>query len=330
MLRSALASIQRQSRPDLIAEIIVSENSEDEESAAVCRASGPLKIEYHRQATTLRIADHFRWIVKQAQSEWVAWLADDDMWGRYHLEEAARFLEANPSAVAYIGEGVLMINDSRSITAGFRETVHSFLEENATVFKDSTILGAEEMMVECMTQTPLNMWAMVARKPVFVEAVESLVPSNVGYESDRIFLWRVATQGKIVVGKEVTSFFRMHDDNAWLRMWKENRAEQEKMTRFYVQQIIKEAGQRGIPARETWMKVWTRLDEPSKRRILKKAGKESLDEIRRQWGDKALAFEEEHGQSRPGRASLLKPFIPPVLWDAAARLVKGKGDRKQA
>jgi len=331
MLRSALRSIQNQSRPNLIAEIIVSENSASGEpvceSEAVCRECGDIPVTYHRQSTQLRIVDHFRWIVQQAKSEWVAWLADDDMWGRYHLEEAARFLQQNPTAVAFIGEGVLMINDSRSITAGFRETIHSFLEENSTVFKDSTIWGAEEMMVECMTQTPLNMWAMVARKPVLVDAVESLVPSNVGYESDRIFLWRVATQGKIVVGKEVTTFFRTHDDNAFLRMWKQNRAEQERMTRFYIQQIIQEAGERGISPRETWLKVWHRLDDSAKRRILKKAGKESLDEIRKQFGSEALAVTEEPGQPKPGRASLLKPFVPPVLWGFATKLLKGKGKR---
>lgn len=331
MLRSALRSIQGQSRPDLIAEIIVSENSVGgapvPETEAACRECGDLPVTYHRQPSQLRIVDHFRWIVRQAKGDWVAWLADDDMWGRFHLEEAARFLGKNPSAVAYIGESVLMINDSRSITAPFRETLHSFLEENATAYKDSSIWGMEEMMVECMPQTPLNMWAMVARKEVLVEAVESLVPSNVGYESDRIFLWRVATQGKIVVGKEVTTFFRTHDDNAFLRMWKQNRAEQERMTRFYIQQIIQEAAERGIQPREAWMKVWSRLDDAAKRRIIKKVGKESMDEIRKQWGEEAVAVAEEAAPQKPGRAGLLKPLVPPVLWDAAAKLMKGNGKR---
>ena len=334
MLRSALRSIQDQSRPDLIAEIIVSENSVGgalvPETEAACRECGELPVTYHRQPSQLRIVDHFRWIVAQAKGDWVAWLADDDMWGRHHLEEAARLLEKNPAAVAYIGESVLMINDSRSITAGFRETLHSFLEENATTYKDSSVWGMEEMMVECLPQTPLNMWAMVARKPVLAEAVESLVPSNVGYESDRIFLWRVATQGQIVVGKEITTFFRTHDDNAFLRMWKQDRAEQERMTRVYIRQIIHEAEEHGIPARETWMKVWQRLDDASKRRIIKKVGKESMDEIRQLWGDEAVAVTEEGGQPKPGRAGLLKPFVPPLLWSAATKMLKGNKNGKQA
>lgn len=324
MLRTALRSIQNQSRPDLIAEIIVSENSDAPESEVVCRECNAIPVKFVRQRPALRVVDHFRWLVSHAESEWVAWLADDDMWGRHHLAEAAHFLAQHPDAVAFVSESVLVRNDSRTATFGFRSTLHSFMEPHASLYEDHWVWGAEEMFVECMTQTPVNMWAMVVRKSVLIEAVEALVPSNVGYESDRIFLWRIATLGKIVVGREVTTFFRQHGDNASMRMWNENQPEQEKLTRHFIRQIIEEAAQRGIPVRESWFRAWGLLTDEAKRIILKSTGRASKQEIESQWGPDALAVTEAPSE-KPRQAGLLKSCVPPVLWGFAAKLLKRNG-----
>ncbi|MCF7787337.1 MAG: glycosyltransferase family 2 protein [Prosthecobacter sp.] len=321
MLHTAVRSIQNQSRPDLIAEIIVSENSDAPESAAVCRECDTVTVKFCRQSPALRVVDHFLWLVRQAESEWVAWLADDDMWGRHHLAEAAYFLALHPDAVAFVSESVLVRNDSRTATQGFRSTLHSFLEPHTSTYEDHWVWGAEEMFVECMAQTPVNMWAMVVKKSVLLAAVEALVPSNVGYESDRIFLWRIATLGKIVVGREVTTFFRQHDDNASMRMWQQNQPEQERMTRFYIKQIIAEATQLGIPVRAAWFKVWDQLTDAAKSHILKAAGKASKQEIIEQWGAAALATTAA-AEERPKRAGLLKCWVPPVIWALAGKLFK--------
>jgi hypothetical protein len=166
----------------------------------------------------------------------------------------------------------------------------------------------------------------VVKKAVLIEAVEALVPSNVGYESDRIFLWRIATQGKIVVGREVTTCFRLHDSNASLQMWQRDRLEQERLTRLFIRQIIEEASQLGIPAKETWLKTWGQLSESAKSQILKAAGRASKEEIREQWGEEALATTAVR-EEKPSRQGLLKSLVPPIVWDLAASLIKARAGR---
>lgn len=328
MLRSALLSIQNQSRQDLIAEVLVSENSEDLRSEEVCRSFEDLPIRFVRQDPVKGIAGHFKWLVEHACSEWVAWLADDDMWGRYHLEEAARLLGRHTAAVAYTGECVTILNDSRSAIHGLRETIYSLLGDTATIYKQDWVWSREDMLVNLLVHTPLNMWAMVFRKPVLLKAIESLVPSDAGYESDRLFLWKMALEGPIVVGREISLFYRTHENNTWAELWRQDQAEQQRLTRQYINSIINEAESLGIPARTLWLEAWRRLDDPAKKRILKNNGKASIVEIRQRWGEEAVTAAKEAGQPKPGRASLLKPFVPPVLWDMVAKLMKGNG--KQA
>lgn len=328
MLRSALRSIQDQSRQDLIAEVVVSENSEDGPSDEVCREFPDLPIRFVRHDPVKTIAAHFQWLVDQAASEWVAWLADDDMWGRYHLEEAARLLRQHPEAVAYTGECVTVLNDSRTAIFGLRETVYSLLGDTPVKHKPCWVWTREDMLLNTLLHTPLNMWAMVFRKETLVKCVECLVPSNVGYESDRLFLWKVSLEGPVVVGREISLFYRTHDTNNYLEQWREDQAKQQRMTRLYINTIIDEAEKLGIPAKALWLRAWQSLDTAAKRRILKKNDKFSIDEIRQRWGDEAMAVEPDARQPKPGRASVLKPLVPPVLWDVAAKLLKGNG--KQA
>jgi hypothetical protein len=319
MLRSALLSIQNQSRQDLIAEVLVSENSEDLRSQEVCRLFESLPIRFVRQDPVKGIASHFKWLVGHACSEWVAWLADDDMWGRYHLEEAARLLGRDTDAVAYAGECVTILNDSRSAIHGLRETIYSLLGDTATIYKPDWVWCREDMLVNLLVHTPLNMWAMVFRKPALLNAIESLVPSDAGYESDRLFLWKMALEGPIVVGREISLFYREHENNTWLRLWRQDQDEQKRLTCQYINSIIEEAESLGIQARALWLEAWRRLDDSAKRRLLRKNCKASLNEIRRRWGDEALWVEPEK-PARPSRFKPLQPYVPPVLWSLAARL----------
>ncbi len=318
MLRSALQSIQNQSRLDLIMEVLVSENSEDGRSEEVCRSFPGLPIRFFRQTPAKSIASHFRWLVEQVSSDWATWLADDDMWGRYHLEEAARLLGQQPDAVACAGECVTILNDSRTAINGMSETMYSLQGETSKTFKPGWVWTREDMLVNILLHTPLNMWAMVFRKPALLLAIETLVPSDVGYESDRLFLWRLALEGPIVVGREISMFFRVHENNNYVEQWRQDQEKQQRMTRLYINNIIDEAERLGIQARELWQGAWCSLDNTTKKRLLKKNGKASLNEIRRRWGDEALWVEPEKPATRSWHKPL-QPFVPPVFWSLAAR-----------
>lgn len=316
MLYSALSSIQNQSRLDLVAELLVSENSEDGRSEKVCASMQGLPIRFCRQSPALSIVGHFQWLVNQASSEWVAWLADDDMWGRYHLEEAVRLLEKHPAAVAYAGESVTVLNDSRSAIFGFRENVSSLLGEAPTTFMPYWVWTQEEMLINSLVHTPLNVWAMVFRKSALLEALESLVASDAGYESDRLFLWKLASFGPVLVGREVSMFYRTHENNTWLEVWRKDQAEQNRMTQQYIDMIIDDAERLGIPARELWFQAWQSLDDSARKRIQKKTGRASIEQIKRRWTDAALALaadQDEKNDQRVSWKSSIRPWIPPAF-----------------
>lgn len=316
MLRSALQSIRNQSRLDLVSELLVSENGEDVRSERVCNSMDGLPLRFCRQSPALSIAGHFKWLANEASSEWIAWLADDDMWGRYHIEEAARLLKEHPAAVAYAGESVTVLNDSRSAIYGFRETVHSMHGEMPHTFTPCWIWSQEDMLLNTLLQTPLNMWAMVFRKSALLEALESLVPSDAGYESDRLFLWRLASLGPVLVGREVSMFYRTHQNNTWADIWRKDPAEQQRMTRQYIDTILDEAEAKGMPTREMWHEVWQSLDDSARKRVLAKSSKASIEQIKARWTDAALELQEDQGRKADLASdwkSSLRPWIPPVV-----------------
>jgi hypothetical protein len=72
MLRSALASVQNQSLRSAIAEVIVSENSDDPGSATVAREFPDLPSRHVVQSPPTDPATHFTLVVDLAISEWVA------------------------------------------------------------------------------------------------------------------------------------------------------------------------------------------------------------------------------------------------------------------
>jgi glycosyltransferase involved in cell wall biosynthesis len=318
MLRSALLSIQNQSRLDVIVEVLVSENSEDDRSEDVCRSFPDLPIRFTRQNPVKSLAGHFQWLVDHSSSEYVAWLSDDDMWGRYHLEEAARLLEQHPDAVAYTGECVTILNDSRTPIKGLRETMYSLLGDTSTLYKSCWLWSREDMLVNVLLHTPLSMWAMVFRKPALQKSLVCLVPSDVGYESDRLFLWKLAIEGPIIVGREIGLFYRTHENNTWVELWRQDQEEQKRLTSHYISSIIDEAESLGVQARTLWLGAWCSLDNSTKKRLLEKNGKQSLNEIRRRWGDEALWVEPEKPAPQSWHKPL-QPFVPPLIWSLAAR-----------
>jgi GT2 family glycosyltransferase len=113
MLRYCLESIALQSRIDLIKEVVVSENGPADESEFVSYSfRDRLPIRYIRQRPTVPACTHVAKLANEVQTKYVAMLADDDMWSRYHLEESMRCFERYPSIHAYFGQAVYVENET--------------------------------------------------------------------------------------------------------------------------------------------------------------------------------------------------------------------------
>jgi hypothetical protein len=131
-------------------------------------------------------------------------------------------------------------------------------------------------------------------------------------------LWKLAIEGPIIVGREIGLFYRTHENNTWVELWRQDQEEQKRLTSHYISSIIDEAESLGVQARTLWLGAWCSLDNSTKKRLLEKNGKQSLNEIRRRWGDEALWVEPEKPAPQSWHKPL-QPFVPPLIWSLAAR-----------
>jgi hypothetical protein len=261
MLRSALASIANQSSVSQIAEVIVSENSDDVRSRDVCLEFSDLPIRHVTRVPVLEPGSHFCQILSEVRTELVALLADDDMWSRQHLAEAMTQLEQHPGAVGYFGQVVVVDNDSRQITSPYGRPIHSYMNPASSTFRRASVWTAKEVLVESLLRTPLCMWSLVGRTASIREAAAFLLDGPGGLDSDRFFAWRLSCRGEIVVGAEVSLFMRIHRENACARMASEAGGFHRSKAREYSETMIGEADRMGIDWRTLWTEWWGRLGD---------------------------------------------------------------------
>lgn len=102
MLRKALISVQAQSGRDMIAEVIVSENGNNEASRSVREDFPDIPIVYLLQNPPLSPLNHGRFLVrKEYRADYIAILHDDDIWQPEHLQAGIAAMNRHPDAGLY-------------------------------------------------------------------------------------------------------------------------------------------------------------------------------------------------------------------------------------
>lgn len=313
-LRSALASVRNQSRRDVIAEVIVSENSDDPASLAVTAEFPDLPIRHIFQDPPVAPGTHFARIVDLATSEWVACLGDDDMWGRYHLEEAARCLSKHPGAIAYFSQDVRVFDESRSIVGAGHVLMNASRGERGGQFHDCWLFDRREIATACLAATCLNMWALVGKKVAVAEAFKAFSADSPGHDSDRYMLWLLSGQGPIVVGREVGLYYRTHQANACKRLLAEGFAREQAKAAEYTRAILADATAEGIPIRDDWLATFALVHPYVRRQSLGGMIPGAIAALRAAWPGAIEVLE------RPPLATRFREgcqaITPPVLWKA--------------
>ena len=214
MLRSCLQSIAMQSRKERIKTVLVSENSYEDQSRLVAREfSNQLPITYVQQKDNWTAQEHGIWLAHQVSTKYVAQIADDDMWARYHLEEALRCFEAHPSLCAFFGQTVVVENTTCHPLWRFSGSFLQIPDSISSQLADFRIWNMAETAINCIANTPLNIWAAVVLADVHREAIESSAgdPAHGNYPSnDRLYIWRLSLHGNIGIGRNISLFYRWH------------------------------------------------------------------------------------------------------------------------
>lgn len=318
LLRSTLQSVQGQSRPDLIAEVIVSENSDDPGSESVCREFPSLPLRHVFQLPVVSAGEHFARLLDRAKTEWVALLGDDDMWGRYHLEEAVRCLAKYPSAVAYVAQDARVTSDARTATGGHHcSLITANSPERRDTFADSWLIDQLEMGVACLAVTPLNVWAVVGRRDALAEAFQAFSEPDSGHDSDRFMFWLLARQGPVVVGREIGAFYRIHAGNACKQLLSEDFAKQQRKAAKYTHRIIADAEKDDLPLKEAWMAAITNLAPRDRLAYWESAIPGAKQAIESKWRADVRPLFQNAPQAL---AWLAAQYTPPILWRHILRL----------
>jgi len=318
-LRSALASLRNQSRRDRIREVIVSENSDDPGSRAVCAefADLPIRFSFHPARQPPRPYEHFVEAVAKASGEWVGLLADDDMWGRYHLEEALAALHDHPEAVAFFGIGVIVNDDSRLVRNGYSLLPHAALPRCAAGFDTAWVWQPRDTLFETLLHVPVPMWSVVTRRSTALASMEHFREPVIGMDADRYFLWSVGSRGPVVVGREATYFNRMHASNDVQRFVRDQPDANHAMAAEYTRRMLADAERLGIDPREAWREIAAALPHDRLAGFLNHDPwiiPGAFEELTRQWGEGW-----DGGLRRPARPeraarALVRELCPPLLW----------------
>jgi hypothetical protein len=256
MLVNTLESILSQSRLDLVKEIVISENSPDHRSEIVAEQfSAKLPIRFIRQSVELSAEEHFVALTKYSQSEHTALIGDDDMWDRYHLEEAERAFKQHPHIVAYFGQAVNVANETcypfRSIGASLIQVPS---REDRSL-QDFFIWDKRLTAMQCMSHTPVNMWALVCGTKALQSSMELAFgksPYTKAASCDKVFIWELAKLGDIAVGRHIALFYRRHDEAGMENFFAKSAAQVEESDFELTMDIAKQALSFGINAPQDW------------------------------------------------------------------------------
>ena len=334
-LKHAIESVRRQSGIELIKEVIVSNNG-TVDVAEIVNSFNVLPVSYVKQTKPLRPGDHIEWLVNQAKCPLVAMLADDDMWGRYHLEEAVRLFSKHPSAVAVFNQTVAVRNVSRQLIGGFARLRNSYSTKQTDHLSDAFVFEPGQLLVDLLIMTPLNIWSMVAKKSNIVKHIGILSGTDPGIDSDRYFIWRLNKEGVIVVGLEIGLFMRCHSDMRGAVLERQAKHKYSEITKEYSRQIINEAESMGLPVKEQWDLFWTQLSSEDHEAVCRQGYGECIafasELLRSDAASLKVDRPAESKQRRNALSRFVQECLPPIIFRQLARLqhIKGQHDVKRS
>ena len=218
-LRTTIESIALQSARSRINRVIVSENGDCKESKQVVEEfKHLLPIEWIFQANRLSPQQHGIWLSKQVETAYMAQVADDDIWDKYHIEEALHQLSRHPNAAAYFGRAVDITTKGcqpvSPFSITFDEITDPILEDSQ--LKDVVIWSARDVAINSMVSTPLNIWSLVAKTEIHqIALAESTGHPVLGNfpANDSFYIWRLACHGDLLIGRHISLFYRLHADS---------------------------------------------------------------------------------------------------------------------
>jgi glycosyltransferase involved in cell wall biosynthesis len=207
-LEVTLRCIARQNHPELIRDVIVSENRGDRRSQDVCALFPELPITYRFREPQLPVAEHICTALQEAEGELTAFVCDDDLWGPGHLESAVVSLDAHPEAVAHFSAFV-RAESELARTASFWAAPLLWLAAGRPSRMSEYVMSPESVFAVGWMVAPFQWSTLVGRTPVVKAAAPGLSGSeHSNYYGDVMLCLAIARQGTVVFDPAVDTLYR--------------------------------------------------------------------------------------------------------------------------
>jgi hypothetical protein len=209
MLRDALESIRGQTARSAVARIIVSENSLNDESEAVCREFSDLPIKYVKQRPPVPILEHLGAIWHLVESPLVAILHDDDWWAPGHLESAIEVLQSNERCAATYSS---FLESYRPQSYGWFNQCYflSWFALGCDFSRSASLLDPTDVMLSCLLNAGLHYSTVVGRKEAMWDAYSRVFDTGNAFDNDRTFPVFLSRHGSIGYLTAPEVFVRLH------------------------------------------------------------------------------------------------------------------------
>lgn len=211
-LELTLRAISAQSARAEIASVLVSENLSDERSLEVCRGFPMLPIRHVVQDPQLTPHAHAAWLLGQSDTEFVAFVCDDDLWSPGHLATGMDALDRNPEASAFFSAFVGA--ESELADSGFFWAAGTiWLAAGRPVRLTEYILDLAAVLALSWVFTPFQYSTLVARSSAAAAAAPTLAASSHQFYSDRVLCLALAKEGKVVYSPFIDTLYRAYEGN---------------------------------------------------------------------------------------------------------------------
>jgi|GEM_PF-5507275 len=202
-LKESIPSILNQTFKDL--EVLICDNSSTDDTAAVVAAfrKQDSRVHYFCQKTNVGITLNVRAALTLPQTEYVAFLSDDDLYQPRHLETAFEALDAYPQAAYYACVSEIFGKGQSSWLRPFAVIDLQTRFQYFSPWQAFQFLGRE---------TPGPYMTMVCRRDALTDDLNWGGPGYV--PTDLLTMTEIMLNGGFVYGNEPTVRYRLHESNA--------------------------------------------------------------------------------------------------------------------
>lgn len=207
-LRDALDSVRTQTAQSAITQVIVSENSTNEESEEVCRQFPDLPIDYLLQRPPVSTLVHLRQIWPHVRNPIVAFLFDDDWWRPGHIENALLLL-ANPSCVAVYSSRYETFSPHAPPFASDVPWL-MWIASGCDFRPEALLLDEVSVLLSNLLNVSCHLSTLVARKEAVWDVYQKVAVAGNTFDTDRMWPVFLSSFGSIGYLTKPDTFVRLH------------------------------------------------------------------------------------------------------------------------